>query len=223
MKTKINIVLLICLLSISLSACATNKTDSAKSSTFSPEETNPLPTDTYKAVLQNQTGFINTDDNHEVFLNDFLSRNSKYGGTYKVPRFTVLDLDGNQIPELVLELSLDYPEQYEILYCCNGTVYGYNVVYRGFEMLKEDGTYSYANSASDVGVEKISCFKPDSIEKETLGYAQMASDGINTEISYFIHDASVNKEAFDAFLDQQNEKKDMQWYEFSAENIEAKI
>lgn len=223
MKSKINILFLICILSITLSACSTNKTDSAKSSNFSPEETNPSPTDTYKEVLQNQAGFISADDNHEVFLNDFLSRNSKYEGTYKVTRFTVLDLDGDQIPEVVLELSLDYPELYEILYCCNGTVYGYNVVYRGFEMLKEDGTYSYANSASDVGVEKISGFKPDSVEKETLGYAQMASDDSSSEISYFIHDASVNKEAFDTFLNQQNEKKDMQWYEYSAENIEAKI
>lgn len=241
MKSRIYTVFLSFLLTILLSACVTNKTDpavtssddlgskqmtdeSTTSSIPSSEGENSLPVDTYKAVLQNDVDFISTADNKKFSINDFLNRNSEYEGIYKVTHFTVLDMDGDKTPEVVLELSLnDYPEQYEILHYSNGTVYGYNFEYRGFEALKEDGTYSYANSAADVGVEKILSFQLDSVETETLGYAQSDFSGSNAEISYFIDKASVTQEAFNTFSDQQNEKKDVQWYEFSSENIEGKV
>ncbi|MFA9466065.1 MAG: hypothetical protein ACERKN_17435 [Velocimicrobium sp.] len=243
MKSKVYILFLILVLVFSLSACSTNKpnsitnndnpssspitntsTNDATIHTPSPEDENSLPTNAYKAVLQNDIAFISTEDNLEFFLNDFLSRNSEYEGIYKVTHFTVIDMDGDQISEVILELSLgDYPDQYEILHYSNGKVYGYNYVYRGFEMPKEDGTYSYANSASDVGTEKILNFNSDAVEIETLGYAQSDYSGENIVISYFVNNASVAKEDFDAFIDQQNKKKDLQWYAFSAENIEEKV
>lgn len=242
MKLKINIILLAFLFTISFSACSINKTSSpisnndsssdqvvdnitssSNSSEVTTKEIKSLLMDKYKAILQNKDVFISTNNNNEVFLNDFFSRNSEYEGTYKVTHFTVLDMDGDQTPEVILELSLDYPEQYEILYYCNGKVYGYNVVYRDFKMLKEDGTYSYSNSASDVGIKKISSFEPTSVEMETMGYTQVDYNTSNTEISYFVNDTSVTKEVFDAFLEKQNEKKDVDWYEFSTENIETKI
>jgi len=244
MKSRIYIMLLVFLLSISLSACSTNITNSnptgsgdpgsdqitdaptngSTGSTSSPDDENSSPADAYKAVLQNEVGFISTEDSHKFFLNDFLNRNSEYEGSYKVTHFTVLDMDGDKTPEVVLELSLnDFPEQYEILHYSNDTVYGYNFVYRGFEALKEDGTFRYANSATDVGVEKILSFKSDSAATETLGYAQTDYSGGNPEISYSIRNASVTQEAYDAFLEQQNQKKDVQWHEYSLENIEAKV
>lgn len=213
MKTRIYIVFISFIVSITMNACVTNKNNTAASSssepgsnqltdesttnsTPSPEDENSLPIDAYKAVLQNEVEFIGTGDSKKYFINDFLNRNSEYEGTYKVSHFTVIDMDGDQMPEVVLELSLgEYPEQYEILHYSNGTVYGYNFEYRGFEMLKEDGTYCFANSATDVGTEKILSFQLDSAETKIL----------NTN------------------LDQQNEKQDVQWYEFSTENIEGKI
>ncbi|NCB52946.1 MAG: hypothetical protein EOM54_13895 [Clostridia bacterium] len=244
MKPRVYILLFVFLLSLSLAACSTDKTDSSTSgsggsgssqitdtstsgsagSASSPEDENSPPMDTYKAVLQNEIGFSSVVDNREFLLNDFLKRNSEYEGTYKVTQFTVLDMDGDKTPEVVLELSLnDNPEQYEILHYSSGTVYGYNFVYRGFEMLKNDGTFMYANSASDVGVVKILSFRSDSVETETLGYAQTDYSGGNPEISYSINKAAAEQEAFDAFLDQQNEKKDAPWYAYSPENIEAKV
>ncbi|MGE4485049.1 MAG: hypothetical protein AB7C97_08070, partial [Oscillospiraceae bacterium] len=116
MKSRIYIVLLVFLLSISLSACSTNKTNSnttgsgdpssdqitdaptngSTGSTSSPDDENSSPADAYKAVLQNEIGFISTEDSHKFFLNDFLNRNSEYEGSYKVTHFTVLDMDGDK-------------------------------------------------------------------------------------------------------------------------------
>jgi len=242
MKSRICTALLVIILSVSLSACSTDKTDPATTDsvgtgssqitiaptrgsadgTSSPEDENSLPADIYKAVLQDEVSFISTDVSEEFFLDDFLARNSEYAGVYDATRFAVCDMDGDNTPEVILELSLNnYPEQYEILHYSDGTVYGYDFVYRGFEDLKEDGTYRYSNSASDGGVQKILSFRADSVETETLGYSQSDYSGGNMEISYFIDNVSVTKEAFNAFFDRQDEKNDVQWYELSAENIEA--
>ncbi|OYP48294.1 hypothetical protein CG709_03115 [Lachnotalea glycerini] len=245
MKLKAYIMLLNLLFILALSACSTNKinstTNSSKSSTITDsaqmndvstsesaadtsysEDEDPSPANAYKAVLQNEVSFLSTEDNHEFSLKEFLEKNSEYEGSYKVTNFTVIDMDKDQIPEVVLELSLgDSPEQYEILHYINGMVYGYNFVYRGFEMPKEDGTYSYADSAADAGINKILNFNSDTVETETLGYSQADLSGDDAVVSYFINNASVTEDDYNAFCDQQNEKKDVQWYELSDENIET--
>ncbi|MFT3983179.1 MAG: hypothetical protein QM697_04700 [Lachnospiraceae bacterium] len=227
MKLKIYILFLLSLFSISLNACSTKKTVPDTADIVTPvneEKTLTSAADAYKAVLQNETGFISTEDNREAFLSDFLSRNSEFEGTYQITRFAVLDMDADHTPEVILELSLnDSPEQYEILRCSDGTVYGHNFVYRDIEMLKADGTYTYANGAADVGVTKILSFHAGSVETETLGYTQSDFSGDEIKISYFVHNAAVTKETFDSFYDEQNEKKDVQWYEFSPENIDAQV
>ena len=68
--------------------------------------------------------------------------------------FTVLDIDGDKIPEVVLELSIgNNPQDFEVLHYMNGAVYGYNIAYRGLMELKTDETFRYSNGASDTGWE----------------------------------------------------------------------
>ena len=226
--------LLIGLICVSLSACGKANSSSGSSASGS----NPPPpaaasssaagasssgeaASPYEAVLQNQAAFFSADDQKEYLLNDYLSRNAAYEGTYQVTQFAVLDMDGDLAPEVVLELSLhDSPEQYKILHEKNGTVSGYNFTYRGFEQLKTDGTFTYANGAADGGIEKILSFQADAAETETLGYAQTGSDG---SVSYSVGSESATKEAYDALFDQQNGKADAQWLPFTQENIEASI
>ncbi len=54
-------------------------------------------------------------------------------------------MDGDKVREVVLELSVgNKPAFYEVLHYMDDTVYGYLIVYRGLEGLKEDGTFSYS-------------------------------------------------------------------------------
>ena len=98
--------------------------------------------------------FFSIDNQRKLTLDDFLTNQELYGVVFKVTRFTMIDLDGDQAPEVVLELTVaNNPEFYEVLHDVNGTIYGYNIVYRGLEMLKTDGTFLYSNGAADNGYE----------------------------------------------------------------------
>ncbi|WP_315120810.1 hypothetical protein [uncultured Clostridium sp.] len=252
MKTKIISVLIVFLLSISITGCSAgkkslnlNNSSSTSSNKISDTSAPTSPSSTsldsnsediktqmlsnnsvleaYKAVLQNKAEFFSTDNKKKLYLNDFLTNEEIYGTIFKVTHFTVLDMDGDKVPEVVLELSVgNEPQFYEVLHYMNDTVYGYLIGYRGLEGLKEDGTFHYSSGAADNGFGKLK-FELDTFKTEILGYSKSSQGDGNLIISYFINDKPVTKESFDSFVNEQLEKKDAVWYEFSQKNIETEL
>jgi hypothetical protein len=245
MKNKIISVLVVLMLSISITACSSNKSSSNlnnsssvssnKTSGTSVPTSNPtsspdvsanekyLAMEAYKAVLQNKAEFFSTDNRKNIPLKDLLNRVPE--SPLKITHFTALDMDGDKIPEVVLELSIgnNNPIFFEVLHYMNGTVYGYNRVYRGLLQLKIDGTFNYSSGAADNGIGKLSF---DSNAGETdiiLGYSKSNNNNGSIPISYFINDKPVTQESFNSFLKEQAEKKDAIWYEFSQKNIETEL
>lgn len=209
---------------------ATNNEDvkatvTSTSSDSKDENTNTknLAMNAYKAALQNKAEFYSTDNKQDIYLKDFLTNKKLYDTTFKATRFAVLDMDGDKIPEVVLELTAgDHPEFYEILHYMNGKVYGYFKVYRGLEMLKVDGTFWSSGGAYDNECSKLK-FNSNAYETDVLGYMKSSQNTKGLSISYFINNKPVSKEAFDSFTKKQNEKKDVDWYELSESNIKTKI
>lgn len=174
----------------------------------------------YKAVLQNKTEFFSTDSKKKLYLNKFLTNEEIYGAIFTVTHFTVLDMDGDKKPEVVLELSVNNkPQFYEVLHYMDDTIYGYLIVYRGLERLKADGTFSYSNGAADNGIGKLE-FGSDAFKTNILGYSKSSPGGV---ISYFINNKTVTIKSFDSFINEQSKKKDAVQYKFSQENIETKL
>jgi len=177
----------------------------------------------YKAVLQNKKEFTSIDNNKELYLNDFLTNKEIYEITFKATRFTVLDMDGDKVPEVVLELSSnDIPRFYEVLHYMNNTVYGYIFTYRSLGELKADGTFMFSSGAADSGVGKLK-FENETYDIDILGKIESNQDDSDLTVSFFIDDKPVTKEEYDAFINKQMEKKDTVWYEFSQENIEKEL
>ena len=220
MKTKIISVLLVFLLSISITGCTGNENrENTKTQILS----NNSVMEAYKTVLQNKAEFFSKDNEKNLYLNDFLTNKEIYGTIFKVTHFTVLDMDGDKVPEVVLELSVgDEPEFYEILHDMNGTIYGYLIVYRGLEALKADGTFSFSNGAADNGWGKLR-FESDALKTDILGYSESSQGDTNLTISYFNNNKPVTKESFDSFSNEQSGKKDAVGYEFSQKNIETEL
>lgn len=250
MKLRIVCLLLVLLLSASITACsgsidnlspnssnddgsqisdtAVPTISASPSSSENTETETPVAPDSaleaYEAVLQNGAEFYSIDNKKELFLNDFLTNKELFGSVFNAARFTVLDMDGDSVPEVVVELTVDNnPEFYEVLHYMDGAVYGYNIVYRGLEELKTDGTFYYSNGATDYGYGKLK-FQSDAYENDILGYTESSqnNDGVTT-ISYFIDNEPVNEEVFHAFTEEQNGKEDVVWHEFSQANIEAEL
>lgn len=177
----------------------------------------------YKAVLQNKAEFFSTDNNKDLYLDDFLTNKEIYGTDFEITHFTVLDMDGDNVPEVVLELSVGgEPQFYEVLHYTNGKVNGYLIVYRGLEELKADGTFRFSNGAADYGWGNLR-FESTPYTTDILAYSQSSQSDTGLTISYFINNGQVTKEAFDSFGNEQSGKEDAVWYEPSQKNIEAEL
>jgi hypothetical protein len=233
MKTKIISVILMFLLSVSITGCSGNNSGSNPNNGSKTSETGvpsvpgdgkSLAMEAYKAVLENKAEFFSTDNKKNIYLNDFLTNKEIYGTAFKPTRFAVLDMDGDKISEVVLELAVGSDaEFYEVLHYTNGKVYGYIRVLRGLMQLKTDGTFTYSNSAADTGVAKLR-FEPNGGETDIiLGYTKSSQNNGSISISYFINDKPVTEEVYKSFIKEQDQKKDAVWYEFSQKNIETEL
>lgn len=220
MKSKIISVLVLFLLIIEITACSKSsdsKVESSKTQASSENSKNSAM-EAYKTVLQNKAEFFSTDNKKKVYLNDFLTNEEIYKTKFEVTNFTVLDMDGDKIPEVVLELTVQNNVQfYEVLHYMNNGVYGYIQVYRGLENLKADGTFNWSNSASNDGIGKLR-FKPNACETDNLAYIDA-----DKKDKYFIANKPVTEESYNSFIKEEDGKKGAVWYEFTQNNIDTEL
>lgn len=195
-----------------------NILDINSKNTVTNKPSNNSALEAYKDVMYNKIEFYSTDNKKKLYLNDFLNNKEIYETIFKLTNFTVLNVDDDKV--VVLELSIgDEPEFYEVFHYTNGTVYGYLIEYRGLEELKVDGTFLYSSGAADNGVGKLN-FNEDVLETDILGYSSSSQGNDNLIISYFINNKLATKDSYDSFLNEQLGKNDVEWFEFTQENIE---
>lgn len=179
----------------------------------------------YQNILQNKTAFYNTDDKVSVYL-----KNLKLQDGNKPSRYTITDMDGDGIPELVLELTVSeayssssvntYPMGSEVLRIQNEKVVGFYFSYRALETLtlKADGTFAVSGGAANSGYEKLR-FSENACQQDDLAYCEPTgnnSDGTPI-VSYFINKKNVQKAVWDTFCKTQNAKKDAAWNVLTAQ------
>lgn len=132
-------------------------------------------------------------------------------------QFSVADLDADRQDEVIVKLSVNGNEYgYEVLVHRDGTVYGYELVYRSMLDLKADGTFSFASSASDAGFGTLKWMN-DEYRIQPIAYSELAGDGK----VYYYHDGKVIPgELYDQLQNTQDRKTAVTWYDFTDENIE---
>jgi len=193
------------------------------SSTLSDNQDPKNPLSAYKDVLQNKTEFITTlyeeNGTKTIYLDQLLDDGLN---NYKFLNFAVLDMDGDELPEVVIQYCLTndypYPDFVEVLHYSKDTVYGYNFGYRSLYGLKTDGTFRWSGGADDDGYSKLR-FTSNNYEYDDIGYRKPNYPNP----SYFINNQTVTESAYNDFIKSQKDKKDAIWYDFTEENIDNQL
>lgn len=141
--------------------------------------------------------------------------------------FTLLDLDSDGTPELILplvigeEMGYDNIYGYEILHYADGDTFGYLVWFRGFHNLKTDGSFTASGGAGNWGIYSISEFSRETYS--TKAYAQIESfdaPATETGIGHICHveGQEVDAEAFDKVTSEWDKKADVTFQKLSKWN-----
>lgn len=137
-----------------------------------------------------------------------------YGYDYarRIDRFAVLDLDGDAIPEVVLELA-EYGG-FIVLRYRDGRIHGNVFGYRSMNLLKENGAFHGAGSAFEGSVGKL-CFIGDTVvDDDKLRFL----GSIDRE-SYYIDDILVDSSEYENAFALFSETPEAEWYNYTEETV----
>ena len=140
---------------------------------------------------------------------------------WNAARFTVLDMDGDGVNEVIVELP--EWEAFVVLTWGGGSeVYGGEIVYRGMLDLKDDGSFSYSSGAMDNGVAVLS-FRSDDTDALQMGYLPLAECRMEADdsVSYWLDGGAeaTDEAGYQAFIEAHGAKLDALWYDYTPENI----
>ena len=183
-----------------------------------PEQSVELEENTYKSILLGQSNFICTDlANKSLNISEIgQAVTDDDSVTISATKFTIVDIDGDGEDEAVLWLQINNISDYgfEILHYQNGEIYGYTLQYRAFMNLKTDGTFLFSGGAADSGIGKMT-FSETGYSVNTQAYSQSGYDTNNElNVQYFINDESCSEDEFNDVLNVQEQKADVEWYDF---------
>ncbi|MCH5257996.1 MAG: hypothetical protein J1D87_11935 [Lachnospiraceae bacterium] len=177
----------------------------------------------FRSVLLNEAAFSCTDKvpkrNVNVIreYNGFLNEMSQsYAYSEQVCRFAVVDMDGDYIPEVLLELD-DYVG-YIILRYVDGQIQGNVFGYRSMSSIRENGTFQSAGSAFEGWLQKL-YFISDTVVMDWKVYSLI---GQYSNL-YCIDDISVGKEDYERAKALYKGYPKVEWHDYMEEEVNKYI
>ncbi len=141
-----------------------------------------------RAFLNGEVTFYDLDIGRNI---DFAHIREGFSNGLAPSVFTVLDMDGDGISELLFQ-SGDYRDWTLVLHWSGGELYGREFYIRSLGNLKADGTFSFSSSAFDSGVGRL---RFNGEEYETVKAAQ-AEQAAKPDAEWY----SLTEENFSALL-----------------------
>ena len=173
----------------------------------------------YQSILENHSDFWDTFRNENVTISKLLANSSNNDISMELSKFAIIDLDNDNVPEVVLNMSANNTDYYfVILRYHDEKVYGYALVYREFYELKIDGTFWFSGGTSNHGFGTIS-FAENTYSVDEVTYCESHWDSASKTTSYFVEHEIATKEEFNEASDYQINKPNATWYGFSEDNI----
>jgi len=164
----------------------------------------------YKKVLNNEIKHFDVQKKGNIFLKDYFKDNNATDGE---KRFAIVDLDGEGIPEIVIEHD---PGIVRVLRFENGTVYGFSFDFRGMGGIKKDGSFEWANGAFNSGIGRQSFSETHT---NCFHLSEESSEPNQDYGDYYIHYNNVNEQQYRSFMNIQYKKEEVDWNPFSTQNV----
>lgn len=163
-----------------------------------------------KSVLLNEETFFYIDNTADrLYTYNGYLKDIKYNESpMKTPQFTIIDLDGDNIPEVVL--AIENYNGFVILKYKNNKVTGNFIHYRSFAQLRKDGSFISSYGADHNMIGKI-YFIGDSIITEH----KYKSEGN----SYFVRDIPIEKDAWEKQWTSFMDLPEVDWFNYNKDEI----
>ncbi len=193
--------------------------DAQESSSQTDEEPESIM-EVFQSVLLNKMTFsctdkvpdCNTNVIHE--FNGLLNEMSNIDAySERVRRFAVVDMDGDSVPEILLELD-DYMG-YIILRYVEGQIQGNFFDYRAMSSIRENGTFHSENSAFEVFVNKLYFIGDTIVADRKISWLMSNND----KMSYSIDDLSVGEEDYERANALYEECPEAEWHDYTEEEV----
>ena len=156
--------------------------------------------DIYFKVLKNEIKYVN-EDNKETLFKEYMENYKESTENPKI-KYTVFDFDNDSKNEMIVMIEAFNDGFYLILNNEDGTVYGFEEVYRGLKDLKTDGTYLASGGASSNGILRDK-FEKNKRVQETLAEMDMGK--------FQIDGKDVSEEEYDKYLDEFSKKENVEF------------
>jgi hypothetical protein len=174
------------------------------------------PVSAYESVLQGKTQFFSVDAAQDLYISQLSQALSADGSVEtRVTKLAVVDLDGDETPEVVLGLAVNDNEDFgfEVLHYRDRVVYGYAFPYRALMNLKADGTFSFSSGAADSGFGMLE-FTDSGYILHRITYCESSYSSTQEQtVSYFVDGQGSTEEDFLPAIARQNEKTDVLWHD----------
>jgi len=150
----------------------------------------------------------------DMSLMDYLTEEQFYDSTTMQLTFTVIDMDGDGTPEVIVNMSgFDIRI---VLYYDEYIVYGFIFGFREMKDIKLDGSFDWSNSSATDGVRKLQFSRGD---YDYINVASWESTDSGETIS--INGAPASQDEYDSFRATWSQKESVAWYDLSDTNIAA--
>ena len=158
-------------------------------------------------VISGANTFFSHDFEKTLTIDDYCST---YGmdDTVKITKYTIIDLDQDNVPEIVLGITENEQSDYGFLVLRfeNGGVVGYDFTYRQMIDLKKDGTFGYLGGVADTGYARLN-FTGNSWEYIKICNVTETAD----TVMFFCNGQAVSEEAYWETVAEQDSKEEVEW------------
>ncbi len=133
------------------------------------------------------------------------------GNSYYIHEYAFFDLDFDGKNELVCRLGTGEDKRFGtvVFHAIGNTIYSYDFSWRGFGVLKEDGTIQYSLSGSDAGFRMLTFGKEGYTNKTSTYTESVWDDREMINIHYYVNNQKTTKEEFDKAYEKHNKTDDV--------------